>query len=175
MVRGVTVLTGPYAMAAALVVLAGAPKVVRPHGAARALASVRLPSGRPLVRVLGAGEVVVGLAALTVGGRIPAVLLAVSYGGFAGFVLLALRRGGTVGSCGCFGRPDTPPTRLHVALNVAAAAVAAPVAVDPGPRVVDALRDQPLAGAPFVALTALATWFAFLALARLPQLARAAR
>lgn len=92
-------------------------------------------------------------------------------------MLLALRRGGTVGSCGCFGRPDTPPTRLHVALNVAAAAaaVAAPVAVDPGPRVVDALRDQPLAGAPFVALTALATWFAFLALARLPQLARAAR
>lgn len=168
-------LAGPYAALAALVVLGGAPKTVRPAATARALASVRLPgSSSPrlglLVRLLGAAEVALGLAALTVGGTVAAVGLAVSYAGFAAFVLLALARGGTVSSCGCFGTPDTPPTRLHLAVNVAAAVAAALVAADPAPRLGSVLAQQPAAGIPFLALTALATWFAYLALARLPQL-----
>lgn len=168
-------LAGPYAALAALVVLGGAPKTVRPDATARALASVRLPFGSSprlglLVRLLGAVEVALGVAALTVGGTLPAVGLAVSYAGFAAFVALALARGGTVSSCGCFGTPDTPPTRVHLAVNLAAATAAALVAADPAPRLGSVLAHQPGAGVPFLALTALVTWFAYLALARLPGL-----
>ena len=39
-------------------------------------------------------------------------------------VVLALRRGWALASCGCFGRPDTPPKVAHAVLNAAAAASA---------------------------------------------------
>ena len=47
-----------------------------------------------------------------------------AYAGFAVFILVALRRGWALSSCGCFGRPDTPPTPAHAVLNAGAAASA---------------------------------------------------
>jgi hypothetical protein len=41
----------------------------------------------------------------------------VSYTLFAAFVVAALVSGRPIGSCGCFGRLDVPPTWWHVAFN----------------------------------------------------------
>jgi hypothetical protein len=166
----VHLLAGPYAAAAALLVVAGAPKVVKPGTSVLALRSMRLPAAGWLVRLLGAVEVLIGTAAIAVGGAVPAGLVAGSYAGFAAFVAIAMARGGVLSSCGCFGKPDTPPTRLHMTMNLSAAAVAAAVAVDPLRGLGSELADQPLAGVPFLALTATCVWFAYLALAELPTL-----
>ena len=53
-----------------------------------------------------------------------AALVAVSYLAFAGFVIVALRSGAPISSCGCFGKVDTPPSVVHVVLDVAFAGVA---------------------------------------------------
>ena len=135
---------------------------------------MRLPAAGWLVRLLGAVEVLIGTAALTVGGSLPAALVAASYAGFAAFVALAMARGGLLSTCGCFGKPDTPPTRLHLVMNLCAATLAGTVALAPGDRLVGVVGDQPLAGLPFLTLTGVCAWFAYLALAELPRLRPAA-
>ena len=166
----VTLIAGPYAAAAVLLAVAGAPKIRKPGTTVLALRSVRLPASPTLVRVFGAVEVGIALAALTVGGRVPAALVAASYLAFAVFVAYALARGGVLSSCGCFGKPDTPPTRLHIVLNLCAAAIALAVAVDPGDNLRNTVSTQPMHGVPFIALTAACVWFAYLTLAELPKL-----
>ena len=56
-----------------------------------------------------------------------AVLVALSYLCFFGVVAYARRRGGPLATCGCFGRPDTPPTMLHLVLDLTLAAAATAV------------------------------------------------
>ena len=83
-------------------------------------------------------------------------LVAVSYALFAVVVAAALRSGKPISSCGCFGKVDTPPSALHVVLNVVAAGVAAG-AVFVGASEInlpDVLADQPLLGIPFLLLVA---------------------
>lgn len=149
--------------------MAGAPKVGRPDSTARALASMHLPASRALVRVLGGVEVVIGLLALTTGGRLAPVLVATSYLTFSAVVLVARTRGGVLSSCGCFGKADTPPTRIHLALTLGSAAIACAVAVRPVGPLPDVLASSPMAGLPFLALTAVCVWFTYLALAVLPR------
>ena len=60
-----------------------------------------------------------------VGGPVFAALVAVSYLAFAGFVVVALRSGAPISSCGCFGKVDTPPSLVHVVIDLVLAAVAA--------------------------------------------------
>lgn len=168
--RDVLWLAGPYVAAALLLTAAGTPKVGRPDSTARALASMHLPAARSLVRALGAAEVVIGAMALIIGGRLSAVLVATSYLAFSVVVVLARTRGGVLSSCGCFGgNADTPPTRAHLAVTLASAAVAGTVAVHPVGRLSDVLASTPMAGLPFLALTALCVWFAYLTLAVLPR------
>lgn len=161
------VLAGPFSAAAALLVVGGAPKLVRPASTAGALASLRLPASPQLVRLLGAAEVAVAGAALLTGARLAAGLMAVAYAGFATFIGLALARPGLVKSCGCFGRADTPPTSAHLVVNIAAAGVAAAVAIGGGGQL--EIGSSPLAGLPLVGLTALCAWLGYLALALLPR------
>ena len=125
------IMAGPYLAAAALLVVAGVPKVVDPMPLVRALRSTGLPSGRPLVRALASGEVLVGAAALAVPGRGTAALVCLAYLAFTGFVGLALARGGVLESCGCFGKADTPPTRAHLAVTALLALAAGALAVAP--------------------------------------------
>src|SRR3546814_20863067 len=94
-----------------------------------ALRAMRLPSSALLVRAGSAAELVLGVAAIVLGGAVLWWLVAVSYLAFAGFVLAALRKGTMIGTCGCFARAETPPHWLHVALNAVLAVGAAPVAV----------------------------------------------
>jgi hypothetical protein len=121
--------------AGALVLLvAGAAKVADPTRTAGALRVRGWPSGPGLVRVGAAAELLVGAGALVVGGPVLASLVALSYLAFALFVVAALTSGTPIGSCGCLGRADTPPTALHVVVDAAFAAgalAAAATSADP--------------------------------------------
>jgi hypothetical protein len=167
--------SGPFYAAALLLAGAGAAKVWDPVNTVGALRTMGI-TVRPLaVRVGGAIEVVVGLAAIVTGAMLPALLVAASYLVFTAFVAVALHRDLPIGSCGCFGKVDTPPSPIHLVVNLAAAAVAVIVALgDPIP-LADVLGDQPAAGIPFVVLTVVAAGSAFLALTALPRLQQAVR
>lgn len=161
---------GPFLVAALLLTVAGALKAYEPATTAGALrrAGLGVPSG--VVRAGGGVEVVVGIAAIVTGGPVAAGLVAFSYLLFTAFVVVALVRHIPIGSCGCFGRIDTPPSLVHVVLNVGAIVTAIAVALGPGGGLGDVLADQELLGVPFLLLVATATYLAFLALTALPQL-----
>lgn len=163
-------LAGPYLAAAALLVAAGGAKLLDPMPLVRALRSAGLPAPRLLVRAVAAGELALGLVAGLSGSALAAAGVAVSYAAFTAFVLVALRRGGVLASCGCFGKADTPPTRTHVALTGALAAVAAVVAVRPLGPLPALLAVQPGGGLPLLVATAAVAGTAYLVLALLPVL-----
>jgi uncharacterized protein YjeT (DUF2065 family) len=167
-------LIGPYLAACLLLAVAGVGKAMRPADTARAVAAVMpMPLGaiRTLVRTGAVVEAGVGTGALAHPSPVTAGLVALSYLGLAGFVAVVLARGGPLASCGCFGRPDTPATRLHVIVNIALAASSAAVAatVNPGwlPTI---LAAQPWHGVPLVLLSLLCAWLSFLVLSRLAEL-----
>ena len=166
---------GPFTIAVVLLAVGGAFKAASPADTAKALRGVGLPGWPLLVRLGGVLEIAVAAAALVTGGRVGASLVAVSYLGFAAFVGAALARGVPIATCGCFGKADTPPSVVHLVVNLAAAATAIAVVVDPGVALADVVADQPLAGAPYLILTATGVYLTFLALTRLPQVLLAAR
>jgi hypothetical protein len=168
------VLAGPFAVASLLLVVGGAAKVRRPDDTARAFRALGVLSSPPLVRLLAAGEMAVGAAALLAGGRLVTVLVAASYLGFSAFVLLAMLRGGVLSSCGCFGSTDTPPTFVHVLVTLGLAAVSLATVADPVGPLLDGLSGQPLIGLPFLALIGCCVWMAYAALAILPRAGRRA-
>lgn len=166
--------SGPFLVAALLLTVAGALKAFDPATTAGALRRAGLPVPAVAVRIGGAFEVVVGVAAIVTGAPLPAALVAFSYLLFTGFVVVALARHLPIGSCGCFGKVDTPPSVIHLVLNVGAIVSAIAVALGPGGGIADVLADQELLGLPFLLLVAIATYTAFLALTILPQLRRSA-
>jgi hypothetical protein len=173
----VGVLAGPFLGAAALLALGGFFKARRPGPTARALRSAGLSPLARLARPMGMAEIVVGAGALVLGGSLLAAAVAAFYAGFAGFVALTLLRSAPVADCGCFGGTESPPTAFHLVLNLAAAAVAGAVAIGGGGGgggLPDVLRDQPLAGIPFLLLTAVVTGLAYAVLTVLPRTLAAA-
>lgn len=160
---------GPFAVAAVLLAVAGAAKAASPTATAGALRALGLP-GRPVwVRVGGAAEAVLAVAALATGCVPLVVAVGASYLGFAVFVVAALRAGVPVASCGCLGRVDTPPHAVHVVGNLLAASAAFATAATGSPAIASVLRDQPLAGGPFVLLVGVGVAAATLAMAALPR------
>ena len=128
-------LIGLYLVAAGLLVVAGVAKAARPDDTARAMAAL-LPGPPPLrLRALARpGRRAGGGRARRRGhrcsrARLTAALVALSYVAFVGVVAVARWRGGPLATCGCFGRPDTPPTALHLVVDLVLAAAAATVAV----------------------------------------------
>ena len=164
-----TIASGPFVIAAILLVLGGVLKGLRPGDTANALRGVGVPMGSVAVRLGGIAEAGIGIWALVTADRAAATLVALSYLGFTVFVLVALLRDAPIASCGCFGKEDTPPSWVHVGVNLTAVVAAVIVAVDPGAGLADVLADQPLAGIPFLLLTATGTFLAFLALTALPR------
>jgi hypothetical protein len=168
----------PFLAAAVLLVLAGLPKLRDPLPLVRALRSVPVTAAlarRPLVRLLAGAEVLLGVAALARPGTVTGLLVATSYLAFSAFVALALRRGGVLASCGCFGRPDTPPTSAHLLATALLAVSGLAVAVSPPDRSpFTVLVDQPLLGLVGAGLTALLVWLCYLVIAVLPTLTPAA-
>lgn len=171
-----SVLAGPFAISCVLLALGGGAKAVRPGDTANALAAVKLPHARLLVRLGGAAELVIAIGALVLGDPVLAGLVALSYLAFAVFVLVALRSGTPISSCGCFGKIDTPPSVVHVVVDLSLAVVAAVVAVT-GAAVAlpDVMADQPLLGIPFALLVAIGSYLAFVSFTALPKTLAAVR
>jgi hypothetical protein len=161
---------GPFLIAALLLAAAGTAKVVDPTNTVGALRSsgVRVPP--TVVRIGGALEALLAVAAALTGAPMLALAVAASYLVFTGFVITALVRGLPIGSCGCFGKVDTPPSALHVVVNLGAVLAAVGVAAGDGTGLGETLAAQPLAGVPLVLLVAVGTYAAFTALTVVPQL-----
>jgi hypothetical protein len=161
---------GPFVAAALLLVVAGALKAFDPATTAGALRRAGVPAPAAAVRAGGVVEVVIGVVAIATGDPVAALLVAASYAVFTAFVVVALARDIPVGSCGCFGKVDTPPSIVHVVVNAGAIVAAVAVALGPGGGIGDVLADQLLLGVPFLVLVAVATYAALLALTLIPQL-----
>ena len=165
-----SLLAGPVLALAALLGFAGVQKLVDPAATSGALRAAGLPSSSLAGRAVGLGEVAVALAALVVGDRVTAGALAVTYGAFALFSWRLVARSGATASCGCFGQDEAPATRLHVALNLIATVACAAAVLWPTGGLIEVLHHQPMAGVPFVALTALAAWLWYVMLEVVPEL-----
>jgi hypothetical protein len=172
-------LIGLLFIAAALLVVAGTAKTIRPDDTARALRarvggrwSLRWP-----VRLGAVCEAALGLVTLAWPRPVPALLVAFSYLGFAAYVLDARRRGGPLATCGCFGRADTPADGLHLLLNVllALAAVSVAATTTSGATLTSLLHRQPWSGWPLVLGVAAGIFLVLLALSVRPQLVAARR
>ena len=160
-------LAGPYLMFAVLLVVSGLPKLSNPASTARALEGIGLPPRRWLGQAVGLVEIVVGVSAIAVGGRAPAAAVALLYAGFAGFILVAMRSS-SVKSCGCFGADDTPPSALHLVVDVAAAGFATVLVFNPIGDVTAVMSATPWAGLPLLLLVMVGAWLSLLVLAVLP-------
>jgi hypothetical protein len=114
----------PALVAAGVLAYAGGAKLLDPTMTAGALRTMGLPASAWLVRLGAAAEVALGVAAVVVGGGVLWALVGLSYTLFALFVVVALVSGRPIGSCGCVGRVDIPPTWIHVALNALMGAAA---------------------------------------------------
>src|SRR5947207_11578223 len=93
--------TPPFLVAAALLMLGGLVKGIRPEPAVRALDDAGLPSGRGKVRLMSVAEVGVGAGCLIAPGVVLDASLAAMYLLFAAFLLRLMRADSPSGSCGC--------------------------------------------------------------------------
>jgi hypothetical protein len=124
----------PAAYAAAgLLVVAGALKLGRPGSARAALATAGWGVPAPLVRSLGAAEIVLGAAFVLRPGVVTAAAAAAAYACFALFVVRLLRRARAGVECGCFGTAGGEASAFHVWLNGALCALCAAAALAPPP------------------------------------------
>jgi hypothetical protein len=162
---------GPFLAAAGLLVVAGVPKIIDPLPLVRALRTAGMPAGRVLVRAFAILEVAIGGWALVAPGRLSAALVGAAYLVFTAFVALVLTRGGVLGSCGCFGKPDTPATRSHLVLTAVAAITALAVTIDPP---VGVWADVDAAGLTTAGLAVLIGFLAWQVMAVLPTTSPAA-
>jgi uncharacterized membrane protein YphA (DoxX/SURF4 family) len=144
---------GIVSAGAVLLVIAGAQKLIDPWPAASALRQAKLPASRSLVRAGAGVEIVLGSLFLVMGTAVLSAAVAAVYLAFAGFVVVAMRAG-VDGSCGCFGREDTPPSWLHVVANGVVAAAAVAYAVGDAGAPVDRLAELSLEAAVLAASTA---------------------
>jgi hypothetical protein len=153
-------LIGLYLIAAGLLVVTGTAKAARPDDTARAVGAL-LPSSPalPLLRRAVPRPATAGL-------------VAASYVCFFGVVAYARRRGGPLATCGCFGRPDTPPTALHLVIDLVLAAAAVVVAAGAPSRgtLATQLAHEPWAGLPLLFVSAVGLWLTALALSALAAL-----
>ena len=162
------VVAAPYLAAALLLVVAGVAKALDPLSLVRALRAaglaVRAPVLMRFVRAAAAFEALVGAAAVVSPSRTAALAVAASYAGFTLFVLQALRSGSPLASCGCFGKVDTPPTRLHAIVTGVLAVLSLVAAGRPGVEL----------GIGLLVLTGVLAYLTYLVLAVLPLVAQKA-
>jgi hypothetical protein len=172
-------LIGMYFVACGLLAAAGVAKAFRPTDTARALTSiVPLPLARMRVAIrCGAvAEAILGVVALLVPRTVTAGLVGLSYVAFAGVVAYARSTGGAIASCGCFGKPDTPATMVHLVINVGLAASAfAVAAARPVGSLASVLSAQPGKGIPLVIASSLCAWLVYLAISVLAEVTAARR
>jgi hypothetical protein len=149
-----------FLVACTLLAVSGLLKLRAPASARASLEliGVRVPPGA--VRVLGGGEVALGVIAAIAPGPLTASLVAGAYGAFllTTLRLLAVEGGA---DCGCFGTASAVASRSHAALNSAACACAAVAAVSSPPGVAWIAGRSPLVAVTLVVGTATAAFAAY--------------
>jgi hypothetical protein len=175
-------LIGLYLIGAGLLCVAGVAKALQPDDTALAMAA--LVPGRPPLRLVRAvvrsgalAEAALGAVAIVLPRPATAALVSLSYLAFFAVTAYARWRGGPLATCGCFGRLDTPPTALHLVIDLALATVAAVVALHaPAQNTLGLqLAHQPWAGLPLLFVSAVGLWLTALALSSLGALTAARR
>ncbi len=117
-------LAPPFLAACFVLCATGISKVWKPEPTGRALRAVGLPGSRLAVRLLGSAEVAAATGGILAPVAVTGVAVGTLYVGFAAFLVAALARDVPVASCGCAGERDLPPSWVHVALDLTAAAAA---------------------------------------------------
>jgi len=158
----------PFFLAAALLLVSGALKVVRPRATAQAMLDAGLPGSGAVARGLGALELTVAAWAILAPAAGGAISLGVMYLGFAGFLGFVLMTHPDAGSCGCAGAKTVPPSVLHLVLDVVAGLVAFVFAAAAGPSVIAWVAGLGLSSVAVSAGLALAGWLAAVAVAEAP-------
>jgi len=160
------------AIALGLLGASGVVKLIDPDPTTGAMGAAGLPSSRSLSRSLGLFEILTAIVALSVGGA--AVIAGAGlYASFAAFTSFALYKRLPIQSCGCFGRDDTPPTRLHLGYNVVACVALLALAVlDVAP--ID-WSLSPVELGLYLGFATIGVYASYLLMARLPQLLELAR
>jgi hypothetical protein len=168
----VSALLPAFLTAAGVLALAGAMKLRTPEATVGALAAagIRVPVGA--VRALGAGELAVAAACALRPSTATALALAIVYLVFAAFVAAALRRGDAA-PCGCFGDASAHLTGWHLALDLAASAIAIVAALAPPSW--EAVSAGALAAAALAIGVAACVYLVHAAYTRLPAAAWAVR
>jgi hypothetical protein len=163
---------GAFYLISALLLVSGGSKLSDPGPTRGALRAAGLPSAKIVVYLLAMIEIVIGGWSIAFGGDPAGWGVAGLYLGFLGFVLYARVRHLPLSSCGCFGKADTPPTLIHLTVNLLAAGFGFWAALAPARPLIEVLRGQPLAGVPYLLFVGAGTYLLYLVLAELPRLTR---
>jgi hypothetical protein len=158
-------LLSPFLVVAGVLAIAGVGKLRHPGAARDALERAGFGVPAWAIRAAGAAELALAVACIARPSAPTAALLALVYAGFAALVARLLRRSPGA-PCGCFGEASRAVTRWHLALNLAAAAVAAAAAL--APPAWSAL-EGPVIVAVFAAATLASVYLAYLAYTALPE------
>lgn len=162
---------GPFAIAAAILVVSGIAKLAKPGQTVDALRAASLPASTAVVAIIAVAEVAAGASALVVGGPWTAVAVLALYCGFLAFIAISRSRKASVGGCGCLGaRSDTPPGAIHITFNLLAASAAAVAVLAAVPGIAPIVSEDLLDGMTFLAFVGLGTWLSVVLLTDLPRL-----
>jgi hypothetical protein len=162
-----------FFMATSILVVAGVEKARRPRPTTQALYTAGLPGSDAGVRALGAAEIVIGAAALIRPAPWSAVAVATLYLLFAGVVTFLLVARPGAASCGCAGSKETPPSWLHVGMNLAASCIGVAAAVVGVPSLVNTISTLGLAALPAAIGLVTAGWLVSVVVAEVPRATRA--
>jgi hypothetical protein len=166
-------LAGPllpaFAVAAALLVIAGAAKIVAPAQAVDSLRAAGASIPAFGVRALGTVEAAVGTAAALAPSTATAIALAIAYAGFCLFLLRLIRNGNSNLDCGCFGGSGAQATPAHVALNATALAVCVAAAIHPPASLTSLIEGGTFTGLTAVVGIAACVYAAYLAFTAWPK------
>jgi hypothetical protein len=150
------------AVAALVLIVAGAAKLRAPAPAAAAVRELGLPAAALPIRTLAMGEIALGVWALVAPTSVAAIALACCYAAFAALaLLLAGRRVG----CGCFGEGNFPASRAQALLSALLAVVSAAAAVWPPHGLLDRPAGEAVVLVIGIAAAAYATVLAYTQLA----------
>lgn len=165
-------LVGLLGAFAVVLAASGVLKLRSPDPTVRAVLATKLPgawrlAGRPFVRLVAVGEILIAALVLTDGGAAAAGSLALAYLSLA-LVAWRLVRRAPGQDCGCFGKASEPVSWWHVGINLTGAATAAIAVVRPAPSLVDQLASGGALTVPFMAAVGMAAFLIYLVMTALP-------
>lgn len=166
-------LVGLLSAFALVLAASGLLKLRSPDPTVRAVLATKLPgawrlAGRPFVRLVALGEVLIAALVLAAGGAVSAALLGLAYLSLA-LVAWRLVRRAPGQDCGCFGKASEPASGWHVGMNLAGAVTAALAVALPPPSLVGHLGSAGALAAPQLIAVGMAAFLIYLVMTALPS------